>query len=291
MTLHQDVVVLTSDNNKPPIPIAIHSLMVHVMLQTGLSSKEKGCPALKCVSDSGAALSTANFHFMETVICQFPHILKKIYLPDNYAAIILSIIVNTPDSMPITAELNVGFDIHLPYTTKDGSNTSLLDATGPNVAINHILGLPFIKTMGMIADFVNNVCETKNLLCYPFPINFICATKSILVFQESKAASKLHDKELQHTIHILGMLKSFYECKDADSKWLHVIKPSPEGESNPCKHQALSSGGQPSDRVVRFGNHWIPPATLADDINNYHNQVLGDLGYLYVSITIRFWET
>ncbi len=254
--------------------------MVHVTLQMDLSSEEKDCPGLKCIFDSRATLSTANFHNMEAVICQFPHILKKMYLPNNYTAIILSSIVNTPDSVPITTELNVGFDIHLPYITKDHSSTSLLVATGPDVAVNLILGLPFIKATGMIADFVNNVCEAKNLLCDPFPINFKCATKSIPVFQDSKAASKLHNKEVQHTLHILGMLKSFYERKDADGKWLHIIKPSPEGKSNPPNHQAPSSGGQPSDRVVCFGDRWIPPATLADDTEDYHDQVLGDLGYL-----------
>jgi hypothetical protein len=132
----------------------------------------------------------------------------------------------------------------------------------------------------MIADFVNNVCEAKNLLCNPFPNDFKCTTKSIPVFQESKAASKLHDKEVQHTLHIFGMLKSFYARKDADGKWLHIIKPSPEGALNPRKCQAPPSGGQSSDRVVRFGDRWIPPSTLADDTDNYHNQVLGDLGYL-----------
>ncbi len=90
VTLHQDIIVLASDSHKPPIPIAIHSPMAHIMLHAGLPSKEKDCPALKCVFDSGATLSTANFHFMEAVIRRFPHILKKIYLPDDYAAIILS---------------------------------------------------------------------------------------------------------------------------------------------------------------------------------------------------------
>jgi len=108
-------------------------------------NEDRDSPNPRCVLDSGAALSTVNFHFMEAVIRQFPHILKKIYLPDDYAAIVLSGIVHTPDSLPVTSELLVGFKIHLPYTTKDGSSTSLLVAAGPDVAVNLILGLPFIK--------------------------------------------------------------------------------------------------------------------------------------------------
>ncbi len=76
--------------------------------------------------DSGAALSTANFHYMDAVIKQHLHILKAIYLPDNYASIILSGIVTSSNEAPITTELSVGFAIFLPYLTKDGNETSFL---------------------------------------------------------------------------------------------------------------------------------------------------------------------
>jgi hypothetical protein len=177
ITLHQDVVVLASDSMKPPIPIAIHSPMAHLNLQTGTSNEDRDCPALKCVFDLGAALSTANFHLMEAIIWQFPCILKKIYLPEDYTAIVLSGIINTTDLAPVTMELTVNFDIHLPYFTKDGNTTSLLVAARPDVAVNIVLGLPFITATGMVADFVDNVCKAKNLLCEPFPINFKRATK------------------------------------------------------------------------------------------------------------------
>ena len=72
LTLHQDVVVLSSNSSKPTIHIAIHSPMAHISLQTGTSVKEKDCPNLRCVVDTGAALSTANFHYMEAIIRQYP---------------------------------------------------------------------------------------------------------------------------------------------------------------------------------------------------------------------------
>jgi hypothetical protein len=267
VTLHQDVVIiLSSDTTKPPIPIMIHSSMAHVTLQTGLSKKEQDCLALKCVFDSGAALSTANFHFMEAVIRQYPHILKKIYLPDDYAAIILSGIVNTPDSAPITTKLNVGFDIHLPYTTKDGNNTSLLIAAGSDVAVNLILGLPFIKATGMIADFVDNVCEAKNLLCNPFPIYFKRATKSIPVFADSAAVSQSHGTQERSVLQVLGMLRSLYGHKPVNQ--------------DPPSFTSFPTGDAPHGKDVGFIDRWVPPATLAATSSNYHNQVLGDLGYL-----------
>ncbi len=183
ITLMQDFVILASNSTKQLISIAIHSPMAHLMIQTGSLNKEKDCPNLKCVFDSSAALSTPNFHFMEAVIRQFPHILKKIYLTNDYTAIVLSSVVNTPDLAPITTELTAGFNIHFPYSTKDRNSTSLLVTAGPDVAVNNIFGLPFIMATGMDADFVDNICEAKNLLCNPFPINFKHATKSIPVFQ------------------------------------------------------------------------------------------------------------
>ena len=154
ITLHQDTVVLASTSSKPPIPIAIHSPMAHITLQTGTSNEEKDCPNLHCVFDTGASLSTANFHFMEAVVCQYPHILKWVYMPANYASIVLFVIVTSSNDEPIMVELLVGFETHLPYLTKNRSETSLLVATGPDVDVNLILGLPFIKATGTIGNFV-----------------------------------------------------------------------------------------------------------------------------------------
>ena len=64
--------------------------MAHITLQTGMAHEEKDCPNLQCVFDTGAALNTANFYFIEAVVRQFPHILKRIYMPAEYAAIVLS---------------------------------------------------------------------------------------------------------------------------------------------------------------------------------------------------------
>ena len=105
VTFHQDVVVLMGTSLLLPIPVAIHSPMAHITLATGMANKEKDCPNLRCVFDTGAALSTANFHFMEAVVRQFPHILKRIYMPAEYAAIVLSGIVTSSNDEPITTEV------------------------------------------------------------------------------------------------------------------------------------------------------------------------------------------
>jgi hypothetical protein len=124
---------------------------------------------------------------MEAVIRQYSHILKNLCLPAEYASIVLSGIVTANNDTPVTTELPVGFEIHLPYMTKNGNETSFLVAAGTDVAVNLIIGLPFIKATGMIGDFVDNVCQAKHLLCDPFPIDFRRAMKSIPVFGNPKA--------------------------------------------------------------------------------------------------------
>jgi hypothetical protein len=68
--------------------------------------------------------------------------------------------------------LEVGFQFHLPYKTKEGDDLSLMIATGPNVSVNTILGLPFMLGTGMILDLVDNLAECKHLDCPLFPVDF-----------------------------------------------------------------------------------------------------------------------
>jgi hypothetical protein len=212
IVLHQDTVILATEPSKPPILITIHSPMAHVTLQTSCCDETKDCPGLCCIFDSGAALNTANYHFMEAVIRQYPHIMKQIYLPNDYAAIILSSIVSSKADSPITTELSVGFELHLPYHIKDGSTISLLVTAGPDIAINAILGLPFIKGMGMITDFVDNVCKAKHLYCPPFPIDFKRAMKSIPAITDTGVRTFVNASD-RKVIHILGLLIAFYASR------------------------------------------------------------------------------
>jgi hypothetical protein len=200
---------------------------------------------------------------MEAVVCQYPHILKRIYLPAEYASIVLLGIVTSANDKPIMTELSVGFDVHLPYLTKDGSETSLLVALGPDVAVNLILGLPFIKATGMIGDFVDNVCQAKHLLCNLFPINFKCATKPIPVFMDASAPCNIANS--QDTLHVLAALRKFFPPKSNI-----IISMDTDAISAKAKTQ--------------LSDCWVPPASsdssASSDANDYQHQVLGDIGYL-----------
>jgi hypothetical protein len=243
--------------------------MPHLSLQMGTSREERDCPALRCMFDTNASLNTANFHYMDAVVRQYPHILKVMYLPDNHTAIILSGIVTSPTKAPITTELSVGFELHLPYVTKDGNETSLLVATDPDIAVNLILGLQFIKVMGMIAGFINNVCEAKHLICDPFPINFCRATKSIPVCGDCDAAS--HSIKFQEVFEALGSITA-YLARSFGTLLLGPLVPPSTPTAVPDVHPRRFAFG--------FGCRWEAPLKSADDTNDYHHQVLGDLGYL-----------
>ena len=77
-------------------------------------------------------------------------------------------------------ELEVFFQFHLPYKSKEGDNASFMIATGPHISINTILGLPFQLETGAIVDFVDMVVECKLWTVLPSPSIFdICQIMSL----------------------------------------------------------------------------------------------------------------
>jgi hypothetical protein len=172
-----DVVVLAAGSPlKRTMPISIQSNLPHILLQFGADLDSPNCPSVHCAVDSCAALTTGNFHFFPLVAKRYPHCVSKIYTPKEYAPIVLSGIVSS-NAASVTTELKVGFLFHLPYRTREGDTTLLMVEKGPNVLVNTIIGLPFMKAMGMIMDLVDKVVECKYLDCPPFPVDF-CRTSN-----------------------------------------------------------------------------------------------------------------
>ena len=121
--------------------------------------------------DTCAALTTGRFHFFAAIAERYPHCVMKILTPqDNASIVLMRIIWNKTEA--VTTELEVGFLFCLPYKTSDGNNLSFMVATGPNVSVSTIIGLPFIKGVRMIIDTVNDVADCKYLDCPPFPIDY-----------------------------------------------------------------------------------------------------------------------
>jgi hypothetical protein len=177
VVLVADVVVLAAGSPlKRAMPISIQSNLPHITIQFGANLDCPNCPSICCTVNLCAALTTGNFHFFASLAKRFLHCVAKMYTPDNYAPILLSRIVELNEELVMT-ELEVGFLFHLPYRTWEGNTASLMVATGPNVSINTIIGLPFMKATGMILDLVNKVVDCRYLDCPTFPVDF-CQTSN-----------------------------------------------------------------------------------------------------------------
>ena len=167
-----DVVVLAVGSPiKLPMPITIQSNLPHIIMKFGETLDSPNCPEIRMAVVSCAALTTGSFHFYAQIVKRFPHCVAKIYAPQDNAVIVLSGIVQKGEEA-VTTELEVCFQFHLPYKTRESDDSSFMIATGPHVSVNTILGLPFVLATGAILDFVDMVVECKYLDCPPFPIDF-----------------------------------------------------------------------------------------------------------------------
>jgi hypothetical protein len=190
-----DAQVLQTESKCPTLPATIQSGMPHITLQLGTVLGDNESPCIRCVLDTAAALCTGNYHFFAAIAKRYPHCVAKIYLPEDYSPIILSGIVQD-NAHSVTTDLSVAFQFHLPYLTKDGSPTSFVIATGPQVSVNTVHGLPLIKTTGMVIDMNDDVVEAKHLVFPPFNIKFRRATKQIPVFDDDATTHYVEFKDV-----------------------------------------------------------------------------------------------
>jgi hypothetical protein len=236
------------------------------------------------VIDTAAALTTGNFHFFAKVAKAFPHVVAKIFAPKDYSPIILSGIVQR-GSETITTELTVAFEFHLPYTTPDGGTTSLLVATGPDVTVNTILGLPFIQATRMIIDAADQVAELRALDIPPFPIEWRRATVHVPHIEPSP----VHIAQYQDVIQEVENL----ECFMADMRIAHSSVPPPS--LRPRVHfGGPSVGSAATGNLVLSNQHLasahlgiqppnphafgqsVPARVMNDSMLNYHDPIMGD---------------
>ena len=72
-------------NLAPPsrrvLPVPIQAAFPHITLQFGTALGCKNCPAVRCVIDTAAALSTGNLHFFAAIAKQYPHTVASLHSP------------------------------------------------------------------------------------------------------------------------------------------------------------------------------------------------------------------
>jgi hypothetical protein len=134
-----DIAVLSSASPlKSILPAPIVTNFPHIHLQMGSTLDDPACPVIRCVVDTAAAFTTGNFHFVAAIAKRYPHTVAKIFVPEDYNPIVLSGIVQR-GGKSITTKLTVGFQFHLPYLMTDGSQTSILIATGPHAPMSRLI--------------------------------------------------------------------------------------------------------------------------------------------------------
>jgi len=88
--------------------VPIQTAFPHITLQLGLVLGCGNCPAIRCVVDTAAALTTGNLHSFAAIAKVYPHTVASIHSPDDYSPITLSGIVQQ-GSESVTTDLSVGF--------------------------------------------------------------------------------------------------------------------------------------------------------------------------------------
>eukprot|EP00970_Alexandrium_tamarense_P000872 scaffold103_cov193-Alexandrium_tamarense.AAC.3 len=152
----------------PQLPVAISPTLPHILIQTGLLSDPVDiCPQLRALYNSGASMSTANAVYLMPIIKANPHIVEYIYFTkdDKHSPIIVGGIVmndNPIKAMQTWAELNAVVCLRLWYKTRaEHRQLNHSIAIGKSVAVNLILGQPFIKGLQCILDSHSNTVNAQ----------------------------------------------------------------------------------------------------------------------------------
>jgi hypothetical protein len=269
-----NVTVLAAGTSlKCMMPISIQSNLPHIILQFGADLNCPNCPSICCAVDSCTALTTGNFHFFASIAKRFSYCVAKVFAPQNNAPIILSGVVQSCQEA-VTTKLEAGFQLQLPYKTKEDDESSLMIATSPNVSLNTIIGLLFMLGMGMILNLVNNLAECKHLDYPPFLIDYQQTTNHVPVTDNQSAAIH-HASVLRDLINEIEHLEHYYKAKLHAISSLSVNLQHPAGpfgsKSGACAFiddsNSVASALCP---ICGMKHWWVPPSC----------SVLGENGYL-----------
>jgi hypothetical protein len=275
-----DTVVLAAGTPlKRVMPISIQSNLPHITLLFGANLDCLNCPSICCAVDSCTTLMMGNFHFFAAVMKHFPHCVAKKFTPNNYVPIVLSgIFQSNAESM--TTKLEVGFLFHLPYKTTDGNSASLMAATGPNVSVNTIIGLPFMKASGLILDLLNEVVECKYLDCPPFPVDFRRTLNHVPSITDDQIGTPAHHATSSSAwIQEIKNLECYYDAKVQAVSSLVIQNQAVQFGSRAVASAAagdLNDSGMALHPAKSMATRWVPPSlVVTEDSDNYLASVLG----------------
>jgi hypothetical protein len=131
----------------------------------------------------------------------------------------------------------------------------------------------------MIIDFVDKVVKAKRLDCPPFKIDF-CHTMKTIPATDDKAPTT-HYIKFKNVQQILQKTGAYITgvCKQLQSDPVSKVKLLSVNCRLPVS--ALVTMTTSTSLTNRsFEQPWVPPPSAHDTTNEYHDQVLGEAGYL-----------
>ena len=190
--------VLTAGELRPPMPISIMSNLPHANFSLGPNYETPNCPDVRCAIDTCAGLNTGSFDYLMALAKRYPHCLYRLYTSKEYVPITLSGIVQNEDTA-VTTSLDCTFQFYLPYKLRGTGEDCLLSiAAGKSVTVNVILGMPFILSMKMVLDFVDNVATCNAIDHKPFPIKYRRTSNAVpAVDASANVGTLVHETVLQ----------------------------------------------------------------------------------------------
>ncbi len=183
----------------------------------------------------------------------------------------------------MTTKLEVGFLFHLPYRTREGNTASLMVGTGPNVSVNTIIGLPFMKAMGMILNLVDEVMDCRYLDCPPFPVDFCQTSNHVPVMDKPSDTPANHATSHLQIIKEVENIERYINAKVlAGGSTLTPKTLAVHFGSKSPVHTVVDndSSSAASHSTVGMSTRWVPPLGLPEDYDNYQASVLGKDGLL-----------
>ena len=279
-----DVQVFSSASlSRPVIPASISCELPHIELQLGSELNGSNTPSVRVVVDTAAGITVGNFYYWAMIAKTFPHCLSKVFAPQDYSPIRLTGIVQRGGE-GVSTELDTAFLFQLPYLTRDGQTTSFLVSVGPHVTVNAIIGIPFIKSTGMVIDTPDQVAELRALDASPFPISYRRAAVHVPIIDES--AVSINYAQYQDTIeeienlerHVAAVYSAQTTSSPSHERRVHFGSANPRlgrvGGSTAVVETAIDidSDGIPevnaAPSTVSVPNDWN---NLVDAAQQYHN--------------------
>ena len=257
-------VLSTSAPAKRILPVPIQTCFPHIVLQLGQVLGCSKCPAIRCVVDTAAAINTGNLHYFAAIAKAFPHAVAAIYSAADHNPIILSGIVQQGGSS-VTTDLTVAFQFHMPYLTREGTNTTFLVACGPNVTVNCILGLPFIQATRMVIDAADNVADLRALDTPPFQMDMrraMCTEPAVGAFTDPDVSARYAD-----TISAVERVLAIHAPRTThEMQPPSILRPAKRGKTVDFDLSSADDGS-----IVTIGSAIDPQAINDTDVSNFYD--------------------